>query len=242
MPMFSSFLVPPPSAAASQRGGCPYAPWLPPLSALLVGLLLACLLLQVSDRALLLETTAQGLDLAASEVRQGTVSDAPILARLFTPEIHHWGRDIQTWAAQMNLDPNLVATVMQIESCGDPRARSSAGAMGLFQVMPYHFELGEDPYDPNTNAHRGLLYLQRAWQASKGDLRLTLAAYNGGIGLIEQEEAHWPAETRRYVYWGSGIYADARRGLSASPRLQEWLQAGGASLCSQARQRLGVEE
>jgi len=41
------------------------------------------------------------------------------------------------------------------------------------------------------------------------------------------------------VYWGSGIYVDAEHGAGASLRLEEWLAAGGASLCRQARQILG---
>ncbi len=241
--MPSASLVPPPSpAAASQRGGCPPGLWLPPLSALLVSLLLACLLLQVDGHALVLETDPQSITLGAGDVHQEAVSDPSTLASLFTPEVRYWEAYIQTWAAQTSLDPNLVATIMQIESCGDPQARSPAGAMGLFQVMPYHFAPGEDPYDPDTNARRGLMYLQHTLQASKGDLSLALAAYNGGIGVIGRAMAQWPAETRRYLYWADGIYADARRGLSASPRLQEWLRAGGASLCLRARQRLGLGE
>ena len=161
----------------------------------------------------------------------------PDLAPLFTPEIHFWGDQIVNWANQTGLDPNLVATIMQIESCGDPRARSSVGAAGLFQVMPYHFEWGENPYAPNTNALRGLDYLKQSMDAANGDYRLAFAGYNGGIGVIPKAEAAWAEETIRYVYWGSGIYADALQGASSSARLDEWLEHGGASLCAQARQR-----
>jgi soluble lytic murein transglycosylase-like protein len=125
---------------------------------------------------------------------------------------------------------------MQIESCGDPRAHSRAGAAGLFQVMPFHFNIVDDPYDPDTNALRGLAYLKRALDAANGDVRLALAGYNGGIGVIGRNELLWPEETQRYVYWGSGIYAEAVSGVGESLRLKEWLAAGGASLCWQARQ------
>ncbi len=145
------------------------------------------------------------------------------------------------WAARYQLDPDIVATIMQIESCGDPQARSSAGAMGLFQVMPFHFSAGEDAYNPQVNAMRGLSYLQRSLQSHDGDPRLALAGYNGGITGSKRPESRWPAETVRYAYWGSGIYADARQGKIHSPRLEEWLSAGGASLCAQANQRLGIK-
>lgn len=162
------------------------------------------------------------------------------IAALFTPEVQYWEPKISSWAKEMNLDPNLIATVMQIESCGNPTARSSVGAMGLFQVMPYHFGSDEDPYKPNTNARRGLAYLKSALEARGGVTRLALAGYNAGITGAQKPENAWPAETIRYVYWGTGIYKDAKNGKEASARLEEWLAAGGASLCRQASQHLGL--
>jgi len=158
------------------------------------------------------------------------------LAPLFTPEVQRWSARIQAWARAYGLDPNLIATVMQIESCGDPQARSASGALGLFQVMPFHFGAGEDPLDPETNARAGLSYLAEALRKADGDLAQALAGYNGGHTVIGRPE-RWTAETRRYVYWGTGIYEDARRGAAQSERLQEWLAAGGRSLCEQAARR-----
>jgi soluble lytic murein transglycosylase-like protein len=144
------------------------------------------------------------------------------------------------WANAAGVDPNLAATVMQIESCGDPRALSRAGASGLFQVMPFHFRVGENPFHPDTNALRGMNYLSRSLQAAGGTARLALAGYNGGIGVISRSEANWPAETKRYVYYGGPIYEDARSGAASSPMLQEWYGKYGAGLCNQAHQRLGL--
>jgi soluble lytic murein transglycosylase-like protein len=112
--------------------------------------------------------------------------------------------------------------------------------MGLFQVMPFHFYASDDPYDPATNARRGLGYLVSALERSGGDARLALAGYNGGIGLIGRAEWTWPAETKRYVYFGGQIYEDARTGLPSSERLNEWYLKYGAGLCQQARQTLGL--
>ncbi len=164
------------------------------------------------------------------------------LAPVFTREVDHWAEDIHHWANAAGLDPDLLATVMQIESCGDPKALSSSGAMGLFQVMPYHFLPGENAYHPDTNALRGGEYLLRSSEKAAGDMRLTFAGYNGGIGVIGRSESTWSDETVRYAYWGSGIYADAVAEKAESERLQEWLHAGGASLCRQAAERLGLGE
>ncbi len=200
---------------------------LPPLVVLVLGALMA----------LLLPHPATNIN--AKSAQQESSAPAAI-SPLFTPSVQYWEAAIVRWSAAWGLDPNLVATVMQIESCGDPAARSHAGAMGLFQVMPYHFAAGEDPYQPGTNAARGLAYLQRALEARGGDVRLAFAGYNGGIAGAQRPESSWPAETIRYVYWGWGIYNDARAGKNSSARLDEWLSSGGASLCAQAASRLGI--
>ncbi len=162
------------------------------------------------------------------------------LPAMFRPEVRYWAADIQRWAQARDLDPLLVATVMQIESCGDPHAVSRAGAIGLFQVMPYHFTAEEDPFAPEVNAQRGLDFLRRLWQQANGDIARTLAAYNGGPRQLTQDPQAWPAETQRYVAWGTAIYADAQAGLERSPALEAWLDAGGRALCRQAQARLGL--
>lgn len=123
---------------------------------------------------------------------------------------------------------------MQIESCGLSNAHSGAGAMGLFQVMPFHFGPGEDPFDPETNAHRGLNYLQEAYKLADGDVAKTLAGYNGGHSSIFVEPEQWAVETKRYVYWGVGILEDITLNKESSPTLETWLNAGGHNLCQRA--------
>ena len=162
------------------------------------------------------------------------------ISSIFRVEVRHWAASISKWASASGLDPNLIATIMQIESCGDPRARSSAGAMGLFQVMPFHFRALDNPYDPDTNAARGLAYLTRSLAAGGGDSRLALAGYNGGIGVIPRGEWTWSSQTKRYVKYGFPIYEDARSGLASSAALNEWYERYGVSLCWQASQRLGL--
>lgn len=213
------------AAPELQGSGCLSGFILPPLTVLLVGSLLALFAFTTSSQSMPMQTSAPG-----------SVQLSPI----FTPEVQYWKNSISRWANASGLDPDLVAVIMQIESCGNPYARSGAGAIGLFQVMPYHFLTTDDPAAPDTNAARGLDYLARSLSAAGNDVRLALAGYNGGIGLISSSEWSWPAETIRYAYWGSGIYADAVGGASSSSRLDEWLSAGGASLCEQADQKLGI--
>jgi hypothetical protein len=160
---------------------------------------------------------------------------------LFTREVRHWGGDIDRWAAGHELDPSLVATVMQIESCGHPRVSSVAGAQGLFQVMPYHFESGEDAFAPETNAARGLAVLNDCLALAGGDVGRAMACYNGGPGTLDLTFAAWPQEARDYYIWATGIYEDAQAGLDHSATLDRWLAAGGAGLCSDAAGALGLD-
>jgi soluble lytic murein transglycosylase-like protein len=171
----------------------------------------------------------------ASHLRVETLSSTQALSPAFPPQVLRWSRDIDTWSHTYGLDPNLIAVVMQIESCGDPGARSPSGALGLFQVMPYHFEPGDDPLDPDTNARRALTYLATGLQLAHQDPMLALAGYNGGHGVIHLDMPAWPDETRRYVQWGLGILNDIASGRVPSPTLTRWLGAGGSTLCVNAQ-------
>jgi soluble lytic murein transglycosylase-like protein len=214
------------TAASSQEqgSGCLSGFTIIPLSVIFVSYLLAMLAMRVNP---------------VLDVPPAAISD---ISPIFTNEIQHWAGSITRWAAASGLDPNLVATIMQIESCGDPRARSSAGAMGLFQVMPFHFLITDEPYNPEVNAERGLAYLKRSLDAANGDARLALAGYNGGIGVIARSEWTWPAETKRYVQFGWPMYRATQNGTASNEAVQNWYLKYGVSLCRQASSRLGLAQ
>ncbi|XRC81952.1 lytic transglycosylase domain-containing protein [Hyphomicrobium sp. B1] len=99
-----------------------------------------------------------------------------------------------------------IRAVMRAESAGESRAVSSAGAMGLMQIMPATWadlrarhSLGRDPYDPHDNILAGAAYLRELHDryGSPG----FLAAYNAGPGRYEASlnGRSLPAETRAYV-------------------------------------------
>jgi|SRR5688572_6103362 len=243
------------TAAANENGsGCFSAYLIPPLAVLVIAGLLTLLALNTptptaalpaDSPASLLQSTDPSINspqqtTPASIFSIDSSTSQTGLSPIFTVEVQHWAKDIVRWATAASVDPNLAAVVMQIESCGDPRALSRSGAMGLFQVMPFHFHVGENPFAPDTNALRGLNYLSRSLATGNGNPRLALAGYNGGIGVIPRSERNWPAETKRYVYYGAPIYEDARSGATSSPMLEEWYGKYGAGLCNQAHKRLGL--
>lgn len=185
---------------------------------------------------------AQPVAAAPADVAAAAPAQGGVISPIFTPQVQHWASQIASWASTFQVDPNLVATVMQIESCGAPNVVSTSGAQGLFQVMPFHFTAGEDMQNPDTNAARGVAYLALGLQRASGNAGLALAGYNGGHSQIGRDSSLWPKETQRYWYWGTGIYQDAVNGQTQSGRLQEWLQAGGASLCARASQQIGLSQ
>jgi len=211
-----------------------------PISITLVGFVLLLLVSQVAWASY--EPDVSGSvssknDLSQDETKNEVVPSGN-LSPIFTQEVLFWRGQIIDWSERWNADPNLIATIMQIESCGNPQAKSPAGAIGLFQVMPYHFMASEDPYKPRVNARRGIGYLKQALESGGEDVRLGFAGYNGGISGAKRPESQWSDETKRFVYWGSGIYEDATSQLEHSDRLDEWLAHGGSSLCKQAAKAL----
>lgn len=165
-----------------------------------------------------------------------------VIAPLFTSEVAYWADDIARWADEYQLDPNLLATVMQIESCGHPTVSSYAGAQGLFQVMPFHFLSSENQLDPEINAMRGATFLKQCMGYADGDTGLAMACYNGGPSVVSRAYTNWSDQTQRYYTWGTGIYADATLNMPYSETLTRWLDAGGSHLCDQAASTLGIQQ
>ena len=96
----------------------------------------------------------------------------------------------------------LVMAVIQTESHGDPAAISRAGAEGLMQLMPATSEqygVG-NPFDAQSNVAGGTHYLHDLLRRYHGNLKLALAAYNAGPGLVDAVHGIPAiAETRSYV-------------------------------------------
>lgn len=110
-------------------------------------------------------------------------------------------------ARRFSIPASWIRAVMYAESAGNVRAVSSAGAMGLMQIMPQtwadlrvHHRLGSDPFDPRGNILAGAAYLREMHDRfGSPDF---LAAYNAGPGRYEEHLATGhvlPAETQDFV-------------------------------------------
>lgn len=116
-------------------------------------------------------------------------------------------RHVRGAALRFGIPDAWIYAVIRIESAGRTRAVSSAGAMGLMQLMPgtwarqrARFGLGTDPFDPGDNIMAGTSYLREMYD--RYGATGFLAAYNAGPGRYEEWRDRGrplPVETRRYV-------------------------------------------
>lgn len=93
----------------------------------------------------------------------------------------------------------IVLNQCQQESGFNPNAKSKAGAMGLFQLMPVTAkELGvTNPYEPMQNIDGGIRYLKKQYEHFQS-IPLALAAFNAGGGAARKAITSYP-ETIHYV-------------------------------------------
>ena len=141
-----------------------------------------------------------------------TATTPPVLAQSSTPDravaAHPHDAHIAEASQRFGIPATWIVAVMRAESAGDVRAISSAGAMGLMQIMPdtwaelrIRYGLGRDPYEPRDNILAGTAYLREMWDRY-GNVAAMLAAYNAGPGRYDEYRATsrpLPAETRAYV-------------------------------------------
>jgi hypothetical protein len=98
------------------------------------------------------------------------------------------------------VDPALIRAIIGAESAFSPGARSTAGAIGLMQLMPATAQaLGVDPRLPEQNIEGGVRYMAGLLRMF-GRVELALVAYNAG-----------PEVARRYARGETTLYGETRR-------------------------------
>ncbi|MDW3221270.1 MAG: lytic transglycosylase domain-containing protein [Paracoccaceae bacterium] len=139
-------------------------------------------------------------------------------------------------ARRFGIPQPWIRAVMEVESAGNQRAVSHAGAMGLMQIMPDTWaelraahRLGNDPFDPRDNILAGTAYLRQMYDrfGSPG----FLAAYNAGPACYQEHldtGRALPRETRNYLAIVAPLIGDGTsiaRAVSRPHRTQDWRDA-----------------
>jgi membrane-bound lytic murein transglycosylase B len=196
----------------------------------------------------------------------------------FSQLMKRWNPDITEASQRFDVPATWIRAVMQVESGGRTMLAanqpivSSAGAVGLMQVMPSTYEdmrkehaLGTDPFDPHDNILAGAAYLR--WLRLRYGYPGLFAAYNDGPGHLDERLARaqlLPAETRAYLVNiaatlggrsgrganlatltrpdGSAVAIDAATATSVRAALPDEYAPGVRSVISVGRTRQGVLE
>lgn len=155
-----------------------------------------------------------------------TVGNAPPGSGLTAPRMQFMQNIAQAHGPQIlratigtQVSPALVLAIIAVESAGQPRAVSSAGAQGLMQLIPAtaaRFGV-TDSFDPTQNIKGGVQYLDWLMGHFERDAVLAIAAYNAGEGAVRRNNGVPPfAETRDYVPKVLAAWTVAR-GLCVTP-------------------------
>ena len=128
-------------------------------------------------------------------------------------------------AIAMGVDPAIALSIARTESGFRHEARSSHGAVGVFQLMPSTARrMGLNPYSLNDNIKGGIMYYKKMYNMF-GSVELALAAYNAGPGNVKKYNNSIPpyAETRNFV---RKITADVKRQKSSPDPIVAKVKSG----------------
>lgn len=181
---------------------------------------------------------------------------AGITAKWIPPTVRHWDGLINQMAKKYDIDANVVAIVMTMESGGDAHAASEANAVGLMQITPIAAEdisksRLQKPTtkfnldDPATNIEFGTAYLAYlrdvfgdAAQAPgwNSTVELIAAGYNGGPGAAASlEKGDGLHDTQTVVYSRDAFNMWRERHAASSPTFDRWKERGGDRLLQAAQ-------
>lgn len=128
-----------------------------------------------------------------------------------------YGDTILKAAQANNVDPGILAGLIETESRFNPKASSKAGAQGIAQIMP-EYHPGVDTSDPIASINYAAKYLSQLQRQFGGDMRLALIAYNAGPGNVTKYRGPIPGDAESGAYYGKVMQAAAKYGYGQAWR------------------------
>ena len=172
-----------------------------------------------------------------------------ITAQWIPDSVRRWEGPINEMGKKYNVDPNLIAIIVTMESGGYSKAESEAGAKGLMQVTgPTGGDIAAkflkeprknyDLMDPRTNIEFGtayLAYLRDEFGTAKqgptwiATVELVAAGYNGGPGTANAlEKGEGLRDTQPVIYSRDAFNMWRERNSQKSPTFERWVERGGS--------------
>lgn len=176
--------------------------------------------------------------------------------------VRRWQQPITTMAKRYNIDPNLIAIIMTMESGGYSKA-DSGQAQGLMQITPItakdiaahdvkQVKRSYDIWDPNTNIEFGTAYLAHlrdvygspdqgpSWAST---VELVAAAYNGGYAAANSlYKGQGLTDTQTVVYSRDAFNMWRERHATDSPTFDRWQERGGSDLINKAKAEMQANQ
>ena len=143
------------------------------------------------------------------------------LGTIGKPQLDVYQREFKSAARTTGVDEAWLRAIAHAESFYAADAVSSKGAKGVMQLMPETIgDYGvKDPFSAKQSIMAGARHLKVLEERYGGDDVLVAAAYNAGIGAVEQYGGVPPyAETQQYVGRVSELYARYRKAMGLTPR------------------------
>ncbi len=166
----------------------------------------------------------------------GYVTPEPVAAAVevvgqFTNTVEQWRPQIDDWAVFYGVEANVIATVLQVETCGNKEYyNDQQHRYGLFGVEWFQFAVGDDYYDLETNTKLGMTVLQDLTQQTN-NMGLVFGGWKSRVAMVQSFD-RWDRFAMQFYWNASPIYMGAKNG-DGGAAAREWLASpAGQYVCS----------